>query len=178
MSLQIIKAGMLDSIQDGGRYGFQHLGINPSGAMDRYAMQVTNMLVGNDPGEAVIEMHFPASVFLFTQPALIALGGADFSASINGEPVPPLHPIIISKNDLLHFHKPLKGARAYLAIAGGLVIDKWLDSHSTNLKAAAGGYQGKALPKEDYIKFRKSLTNARAEIEMCKNCTEGTKVWG
>ena len=83
MSLKIIKAGILDTIQDMGRYGQQHLGINPAGAMDKYAMQVTNILVGNQPGEAIIEMHFPASVFMFTQPALIALGGADFSASFS-----------------------------------------------------------------------------------------------
>lgn len=156
MSLQIIKAGILDTIQDAGRFGCQHLGINPSGAMDQYSMQVANMLVGNDPDEAVIEMHFPASVFLFIQPALISIVGADFSASINGEPVPLLHPVIVCKNDILHFHKPLKGARAYLAIAGGLAIEKWLNSFSTNLKAAAGGYLGRNLHKEDEIKFRQS----------------------
>ena len=104
MSLKIIKAGIQDTIQDMGRYGHQHLGINPSGAMDKYAMQVANILVGNEPREAIIEMHFPASVFMFTQPALIALAGADLSASINGEPVPGLHTIIVGRNDVLQFH--------------------------------------------------------------------------
>lgn len=158
MSLRIIKAGILDTIQDAGRFGFQHLGINPSGAMDKYSMQVANLLVGNDPCEAVIEMHFPASVFLFTEPALIAIGGADFSASINGEPVPLLHPLLTCKNDILHFHKPVKGARAYLSIAGGLGIEKWLNSFSTNLKAGAGGHLGRNLQKEDEIKFRQPRT--------------------
>src|SRR4026209_1666867 len=105
MSVKIIKAGILDTIQDMGRYGNQHLGINPTGAMDKYALQVTNILVGNQTGEAVIEMHFPASDIMFTQPALIALGGADFSASINGEPVPILQAILVGKNDVLQFHK-------------------------------------------------------------------------
>ena len=76
LRMKIIKAGILDTIQDRGRYGNQYLGINPNGAMDKYAMQVTNCLVGNNPDEAIIELHFPASVFMFTQPALIALGGA------------------------------------------------------------------------------------------------------
>jgi antagonist of KipI len=151
MSLKIIKAGILDTIQDNGRYGYQYLGINPTGAMDKYAMQVTNILVGNKPDEAVIEMHFPASVFMFTQPALIALGGADFSASINGEPVPNLHAIIVGKNDVLQFHKPVNGARAYLAAGGGLVIDKWMNSCSTHLKAKAGGYMGRNLQKDDEL---------------------------
>ncbi len=151
MSLKIIKAGILDTIQDNGRYGYQHLGINPTGAMDKYAMQVTNMLAGNKPNEAIIEMHFPAAVFMFTQPALIALGGADFSASINGESVPVHRPIIVGKNDVLQFHKPINGARTYLAVAGGLAIDKWMNSSSTHLKANAGGYKGRNLRKDDEL---------------------------
>ncbi|HQW42872.1 MAG: biotin-dependent carboxyltransferase family protein [Chitinophagaceae bacterium] len=151
MSLKVIKAGILDTIQDMGRYGHQLLGINPTGAMDKYAMQVTNMLVGNKPGEALIELHFPASVFMFTQPALIALGGADFSASINGEPVPNLHCIIVRKNDLLQFHKPVSGARAYLTVKGGIAIKPWLNSYSTHLKAKAGGFNGRNLHKDDEL---------------------------
>ncbi len=152
--MKVIKAGILDTIQDNGRYGNQHLGINPSGAMDKYAMQVTNMLVGNKQGEAIIEMHFPAAVFMFTQPALIALGGADFSASINGEPVPNLHAIIVCKNDVLQFHKPVDGARVYLAVAGGLIADHWMNSYSTHLKAKAGGYNGRNLRKDDELLLR------------------------
>ncbi|MEQ1675339.1 MAG: biotin-dependent carboxyltransferase family protein [Chitinophagaceae bacterium] len=151
MSLIVIKAGILDTIQDGGRYGHQHLGINPGGAMDRYAMQVANALVGNNPGEAVIELHFPASVFMFSQPALIALSGADFSASINGEPVPVLHCIAVNKNDALQFHRPVRGARAYLSVSGGLIADNWLQSSSTNLKAKAGGHYGRSLQKGDEL---------------------------
>jgi antagonist of KipI len=156
MSIKIIKAGILDTIQDMGRYGQQHLGINPTGAMDKFAMQVANILVGNKMDEAVIEMHFPASVFMFALPALIALGGADFSASINGEPVPNLHAIVVGKNDVLQFHKPLKGARAYLAVSGGFVINKWMNSYSTHLKAKAGGQNGRTLQKDDELLLRQS----------------------
>jgi antagonist of KipI len=65
MNLRIIKAGVLDTIQDLGRYGHQHLGINPGGAMDKLSAQLANILVGNDPKEPVIEMHFPAAAFFF-----------------------------------------------------------------------------------------------------------------
>jgi antagonist of KipI len=160
MGLQIIKAGILDTIQDNGRYIYQHLGINPNGAMDKFAMQIANMLVGNKPGEATIEMHFPAAVFLFTKPALIAISGADFSASMNGEPVPNFHAIRVRKNDVLQFHQPISGARAYLAIAGGLEIDKWLHSFSTHLKAKAGGYKGRSLRKDDELLFRQPFSYA------------------
>ena len=154
MSLKIIKAGLLDTLQDGGRFGYQQLGINPTGAMDKYAMQVANILVGNAREEAVIEMHFPAAVFMFMQPALIALSGANFAPRINGEAVPSLQPLLVAKNDLLQFHQPLQGASAYLAVAGGLAIDKWLNSYSTNLKAGAGGYRGRKLQQDDEILLR------------------------
>ena len=71
MSLRILKAGILDTFQDMGRYGYQYLGINPNGAMDPYAVRIANALAGNSFNEAVIEMHFPASVFLFDEPAII-----------------------------------------------------------------------------------------------------------
>ncbi len=86
------------------------------------------MLVGNNPDEATIEIHFPASVFLFEQPTLVALSGADFSATINGEPIPSSHTFIVNKNSLLQFQQPSKGARAYLAVKGGIEIDTWLGS--------------------------------------------------
>ncbi len=164
MSLKIIRAGILDSIQDLGRKGYQHLGINPTGAMDKYAMQVTNMLVGNDPGEAVIEMHFPAAVFLFTAPALFAIGGADFSASINGEPVPVYHPLLVGKNDLLQFHQPGHGARCYVAVSGGFDLPKWLGSCSTNIKAGAGGYAGRKLQKDDELVQRQAPDLSRYPV--------------
>lgn len=154
MGITIIRAGIADTIQDLGRYGYRHLGINPGGAMDQFAMQVANALTGNPAGEAVLELHFPAAVLLFDAPALVALSGADFTASINGEPIPILHPVLVGKNDVLQFHRPVKGARAYLAIRGGLDLEPWLGSASTNLKAGAGGFLGRALQKGDTIGFR------------------------
>jgi len=154
MSLKNIKAGVLDTIQDLGRYGFQYLGINPGGAMDRFAAQVVNMLTGNDTDEAVIELHFPASIFLFEEEAMIAVGGADFSATINGEEIPLWQPVIVAKNSILQFEKWKKGARCYLAIKEKLDIPKWLGSYSTNLKAASGGFNGRALQKNDAISFK------------------------
>jgi len=154
MSLRIIKAGILDSIQDMGRYGWQHLGINPTGVMDKFSAKAANVLVGNDPHEAVIEMHFPASVFLFEKPAMIAFCGADFPASINGEFIPSSHVIIVSKNSLLQFQEPRQGARIYMAIKGGLNIQEWLGSRSTHLKASLGGFNGRNLIKNDQLGFR------------------------
>jgi antagonist of KipI len=154
MSLIVIKPGILDTVQDTGRYGYQHLGINPGGSMDRFSAQVVNFLVGNNPDEPVIEMHFPAAAFLFEQEAIIAVGGADFLPSIDGEAIPLWHPIIINKNSILQFHGIKKGAQCYLAIKGGLDIPTWLSSFSTHTKAAMGGFHGRALQKNDILPFK------------------------
>jgi antagonist of KipI len=153
MSLQIIKQGILDTIQDLGRYGYQHFGINPGGVMDFYSAQIVNTLVGNNKKDAVIEMHFPAPVILFQEETMIAIGGADFSATINNEKIPQWQPIIVGKNSLLQFHQWKTGARCYLAIREKLHIDQWLNSRSTNIKAACGGFNGRALLKGDVINF-------------------------
>lgn len=149
--IEVVRQGILDTIQDGGRYGYQHLGINPGGAMDRVALSVANSLVGNDPKEAVIELHFPGAAFLFHADALIALSGADFGAMINERPVPINKPVLIPQHTVLRFTKPISGTRCYLAIRGGLALTPWLESYSTHLKAGAGGLEGRPLKKNDRI---------------------------
>lgn len=151
MSLRIIKTGILDTIQDDGRMGYQYMGINPGGTMDKLSARMTNILVGNQPGDAVIELHFPASEFFFEQPALIAIGGADFTACINGDEIPCLQPLLVSKYSILQFYRVNKGARAYLAIHKSFAIPSWLGSYSTNLKIPLKAGQGKLLQKDDEI---------------------------
>lgn len=151
MNLRVIKAGVLDTIQDMGRYKWQHLGINPCGAMDKWSAQLANVLAGNNRMDAVIELHFPASEFFFEQPALIAITGADFTANLNGEEISCGQPVLVSRYSILQFYRLKKGARAYLAVHGGFNIPRWLNSFSTHLKASAGGYKGRALQKDDEI---------------------------
>ncbi len=153
MSLKISKAGILDTIQDMGRFGYQQLGINLTGTMDKYAAAMTNILVGNKMNEAVIEMHFPAPAILFEEPTVIALSGADFNATINGRPIPIDHPVIVNADTLLQFQSIKSKNRCYLAIRGGMKLSKWLNSYSTNLKAEAGGFCGRRLMKDDVIEL-------------------------
>jgi antagonist of KipI len=156
MSISVIKPGLLDTIQDLGRTGFARWGINPGGAMDSYAAQVANMLVGNGIHEAVLEMHFPGPQLLFEQNALIAITGADFSATLNDEVITRWQPLVVRRNTVLHFPKMHSGARCYIAVHGGFCLEKWLDSYSTNLKAAAGGWFGRPLKKGDELVFKEN----------------------
>ncbi|MGB8190378.1 MAG: biotin-dependent carboxyltransferase family protein [Chitinophagaceae bacterium] len=159
MALNIIKTGLMDSLQDSGRYGHAEAGINPGGVMDPYAASVANFLVGNTREEAVMELHFPACQVLFNQPALVAVCGADFSASVHDEPMPCWQPVMVKRNSILHFQKWKWGARAYLAVQGGFCADRWLDSYSTHLKAGAGGYNGRLIKKDDVMKLRNDIVN-------------------
>ena len=149
-----MKQGLSDSFRDLGRYGYQHLGINPGGAMDRMAAQTANFLVGNDRNDAVLEMHFPAATILLEEQAMIGLTGADFSATINEAPIQLNTPIIIEKGALLQCKQIKTGARCYLSVRDGFDIAKWLGSYSTNTTAKAGGYKGRLLLKGDLIGFR------------------------
>ena len=157
MSLKIIKAGILDTIQDGGRTSYRHLGINPSGPMDRLSAQLSNALLGKKLGEPVIEMHFPASAYLFQQTTIACLAGADFSATINEQNIPLYQPFLVKDNSVLKFTGLVSGAHCYLSLLHGLQVDEWLQSASTNLKAVAGGWNGRKLQKDDCISYKNEI---------------------
>lgn len=156
MAFSIIKPGLLDTIQDLGRNGYGNWGVSPGGAMDIYAAQVANLLVGNDNMEAVIEIHFPGPQILFEQNTLISITGADFSPTINDEIIPRWQPVVVRKNTVLHFPSLVQGGRCYLSVHGGYCLKKWLNSYSTNLKAGAGGWHGLALKKGDELPFNEN----------------------
>ena len=155
MSIRIERQGIMDTIQDNGRYGFAKWGINSNGSVDRYAAQVANALSGNDPGLAVLEMHFPAGEIVFERPALISLTGADFAPHIDGTPAPCWRTIFVAQNSTLSFLNHRSGSRCYMSVHGGFDVIQWLGSASTNLKSNAGGFDGRSLRKHDRIPFGK-----------------------
>lgn len=149
MSLKVIKAGLLDTLQDLGRYGFQHQGINPGGAMDQFSAVLANALLGKELKAPAVEMHFPAATVLFQKKAVVCLAGADFSPLVNGEEISLHQPVALMENSVLSFRKKKSGARCYLSLLNDWEIEPWLNSYSTNLKASVGGYRGRRLEKED-----------------------------
>jgi antagonist of KipI len=153
MSLTIIKAGILDTIQDSGRFGYQGSGINPGGAMDRFSATLSNCLLGKEVDAAVMEMHFPAASIRFNEATIICITGADFSPVIDQKTIGLHQPIIVKKGALLEFQNVRSGARCYLSVSQNFHLKKWLNSFSTNLKAEAGGFKGRALKAGDVIEF-------------------------
>ncbi|HSK11876.1 MAG TPA: biotin-dependent carboxyltransferase family protein [Phnomibacter sp.] len=159
-SMQIIKPGILDTIQDLGRPGFAHLGVGVGGCMDPIAGQIANMLAGNDPGDAVLEMHFPAPVLFFPEGAVIGLAGADFGAVVGGVPIPVNRRIVIPRQGTLEFSRRRWGQRTYLAVEGGWEIAAVMGSRSTHLQAGFGGWMGRALTKGDELPLHMGQPNA------------------
>jgi antagonist of KipI len=151
MTLRVAKPGLLTTVQDRGRYGLQHLGIVPCGAMDPVAHALANALVGNDPGEATLELTVIGPELRFGRDALIALCGAEFGASLDKRALPRDRPLLARAGSRLVCGRAERGSRAYLAIAGGIVLEPVLGSRSTYLPARFGGLDGRALRAGDTL---------------------------
>lgn len=154
MGLKVLKAGLLTTIQDAGRYGYRKDGIIVAGAMDAHAWKLGNMLVGNTAGEAGIECTLMGPFLLFEADQLIAITGADLSAEVDGIPVPMWRPLYIQKGAVLSFGQARSGCRTYLTVHGGFDLPPVLGSYSTYLRAGFGGWEGRALKTGDLIPFK------------------------
>ena len=130
MSVQIVKQGIMDTLQDKGRYGFQHIGIPPCGYLDYLSAQLSNVIVGNPIDAPIFELHFPASSFIFKEDQTICISGANFVPVLNDKSVAMNTAIHVCKNDTLHFMQPLLGKTCYLAIKGNIDSSSWLNSKS------------------------------------------------
>jgi antagonist of KipI len=153
VSAQVQAPGLLSSLQDNGRQGFQHLGIGPGGAMDGLSHRLANLLLGNPAGAATLEITLAGPTLRFEREALVALAGADLSATVDGQPLPLWRPLRLRAGASLRFGAPRSGARVYLAVAGGWQAEPVLGSRSTHLAAGFGGFQGRALRAGDRLPF-------------------------
>ncbi len=149
--LEVVEPGIFTTIQDLGRKGYFASGIPPSGAMDRFALRMGNLLVKNPIDEAGIEMTAIGMKARVLKETVIALAGAQFSAKLNGNAIPLWQTIYLKEGDLLSIEKPRSGWRGYLCIAGGMDVPPVLGSKSTYTLGGLGGIRGRTLKKGDLI---------------------------
>lgn len=149
--IEIEEGGIATTIQDLGRNGHYHIGMPPSGAMDRYAHTVANYLVGNDADAATVEMTYQGVTATFHEDAVIAITGADMSPSINGDPIDMWETVAVEAGDELELSFATEGARAYLAVAGGIDVPDVMGSRSTYTLVGIGGHEGRALEAGDEL---------------------------
>jgi biotin-dependent carboxylase-like uncharacterized protein len=155
MAFKVLNSGLLTTVQDLGRPGYFHLGIPMSGAMDRYALRAANLLVGNPEGAAALEAVFMGPQLEFEVDATVAVTGADLPARVDGEPHPAWTAFPVRAGQVLSFDYLKGGARAYIAISGGIDTPPALGSRSTYIIGALGGYHGRALAAGDMVPLGK-----------------------
>ncbi len=151
MAVNILTPGLSTTVQDLGRPGYYHLGIPLSGGMDRFALRAANMLVGNDEGAAVLEAVFMGPEIEFTQAATVAVTGGELPPKVNGDDRPTWEAFQVKAGDKLSFGFLKSGARAYIAISGGIDVPVKLGSRSTYTLGALGGHEGRALKAGDSL---------------------------
>jgi antagonist of KipI len=154
-AFEVIQPGAFTTVQDLGRYGYQKYGVSISGAMDRFALRVANLLVGNEEGEAGIEATIIGPKLKALGEMRVAFTGADLSPEIDGKPALMWRTLDVPEGSILSFGPPKSGCRAYLAVAGGIDLPLVMGSRSIHTRSNLGG-NGRALAKGDVIKRKDS----------------------
>ena len=159
--LEVIDGGLRTTVQDMGRRGGQALGIPPSGAQDGFALRIANRLVGNppggplivrdDPGTAGLEMTLGRLKLRALADHALALTGADTGATMDGEAVPCWSSFVLRKGQTLACDLARSGARAYLAIHGGIDVPLYRGSRATHISGGFGGLEGRPLAAGDRL---------------------------
>jgi len=149
--IEVIAPGPLSTVQDHGRHGVQHLGFSPTGAVDTYALTVGNLLLGNAPAAAAIEMTLGDALFRLHGDHLFVVAGAEADIDLDGRPLQPWCVYEGTDATILRIGRAHAGVRVYLCITGGIDVPSAYGSRSTDLVAGIGGHEGRALRARDVL---------------------------
>ena len=153
--LKVIRAGLYTSVQDGGRIGLRQSGISYCGALDKPALQIANLLVGNDPNAAALEITLGQCCVEFERDGWFALTGAGCDATLDGAAVWTGWRLQVKAGQRLTLNRPMRGMRSYLAVSGGIDVPQVMNSYSTDLKTGMGGFKGRLLKDGDVLPLGK-----------------------
>jgi biotin-dependent carboxylase-like uncharacterized protein len=151
--IEVKAPGLATTVQDLGRPGYYHLGIPLSGAMDQLALIAANLLVGNAEDAAGLEAVFMGPELVFHRDAVVAVCGAELPPKLDGAPAPLWESFAVKAGQTLSFDFLKKGARAYIAISGGIDVPVVLGSRSTYPLGGLGGFEGRPLKAGDRLKL-------------------------
>lgn len=148
---RVLKPGLLSTLQDLGRTGYQRLGVSPCGAMDAFALRLANRLAGNPEGSASLEITLAGVELEVMRDCEFALAGADLTACLDSKPLECWGNSFAKAAQHLVFPQRKRGARAYLSVAGGFAAERVLGNGSTDLRNGWGGLQGRQLRRGDEL---------------------------
>jgi biotin-dependent carboxylase-like uncharacterized protein len=150
-SIKILNPGLLTTVQDKGRWGYQKFGMSVAGVMDDFAYRIANMLVNNNENEAVLETTLVGVEILFNCDEIISITGGNMNPKVNGIPVPMWTSIFVNSGDKLSSSGTISGLRSYIAFSRGIEVPEIMGSKSTFTRGNLGGFEGRKLAKEDII---------------------------
>ena len=150
-SLHVVKPGLLTTVQDLGRYGHQASGVPVAGPMDTFSHRVANQLVGNDIHAATLEVTLIGPELIADAATTMAIAGAQFEVTCDDRPVAIGSSFAVATGQRVKFGRIVQGARAYLAVAGGVQTPPVLGSRATHLVSHMGGLSGRALVAGDRV---------------------------
>ena len=169
MSIEVLAPGLATTVQDLGRPGYYHLGIPLSGAMDRYSLRAANLLVGNDENAAALEVVFMGPELKFGQDTVVAVTGAELPPKVDGVEQATWSSFVVKSGQVLSFDYLQSGARAYIAIAGGIDVPVILGSRSTYALGTLGGYKGRTLAQSDVLNIGGQVSSDCNELQVAVN---------
>jgi antagonist of KipI len=149
--LRVVEPGLFTTVQDLGRPQAMTSGVSPGGAMDRFAHSAANLLLFNDRGSPTLECTLLGPRLVAEAACVIAITGGDLDPRINDQAAPMWTAVTMAPGDVLSFGRRRVGSRAYIAMDGGFVAERWLGSMSTDVLAGRGGMHGRALAAGDVL---------------------------
>ncbi|HVJ52602.1 MAG TPA: biotin-dependent carboxyltransferase family protein [Aliidongia sp.] len=165
MSLRIERPGLSSTIQDLGRFGFQRYGVPVAGALDPLAARLANALVGNDPGEAVLEiLALGPSFTVEAESVRLALVGSDVGLTIDGNRIEPDRSVTAARGAKVAIGGFTNTACCVLAVEGGFDLPSVMGSRSTYVRGGFGGLAGRALKAGDMLPLRRAAAAAGPEL--------------
>jgi antagonist of KipI len=150
-AVSVLRAGLLTTVQDSGRWGHQGLGVPVAGPMDGTAHRMANAIVGNPPAAATLEATIVGPELRMEQETRVAVTGGDLRATLSGADVPLAAVVRCPKNSVLRFGDRRAGARAYVAFDGGIATEPVLGSRATDVTSGLGGIAGRAIQAGDRV---------------------------
>lgn len=172
MGIEIIRPGMLMTVQDLGRFGHQAAGVSPAGAMDGWSAAKANILVGNPRNAGLLEITLGGAALRALTDTVAAICGADMGAAMDGTAVPMNCAFSIAAGQTITFSYAAAGLRSYIAFAGGFDLPMVMGSVATHIGTGVGGYQGRKLEKGDRLAFQAPVK--RLSNQELRSCTVDT----
>lgn len=162
--VEVLKAGLYDTVQDLGRCNVQQFGMPYSGAMDIDSYKRSNLILNNTANSAVLEITMIGPMLKFHSETEICITGANLSPKVNDKTIDQSCRILINKNDVLSFGKPLHGCRSYLSVVGGFQTEKVLNSRSMTANITSSF----RLQKGDVLPYHTTINKNSLKTEILK----------